>query len=56
MMSPADIEKSIHTAAASLEMEGFAVDPDCMALCQKMLSGEITMEEYLVRVTPQEVR
>ncbi len=56
MMSPADIEKSIHTAAASLEMEGFAVDPDCMALCQKMLSGEITMEEYLAQVTPQEVR
>ncbi len=55
-MNPAAIEKSIRTAAASLEMEGFAVDPDCMALCQKMLFGEITMEEYLTQVTPQEVR
>ncbi len=55
-MNPSAIEKSIRTAAASLEMEGFAVDPDCMVLCQKMLSGEITMEEYLAQVTPQEVR
>ncbi len=56
MMSSTDIEKSIQTAAASLEMEGFAVDPACVTLCQKMLSGEITMEEYLTQVTPQEVR
>ncbi len=55
-MSPAAIEKSIRTATASLEMEGFVVDPDCMSLCQKMLSGEISMEEYLVQVTPQEAR
>ncbi len=55
-MSPSAIEKSIRTAAASLEMEGFAVDPDCMELCQKLLADEITMEEYLVQVTPREVR
>ena len=55
-MNPAAIEKSIRTAAASLEMEGFAVDPDCMELCQRMLSGEITMEEYLAQVTPPEAR
>ncbi len=55
-MNHAAIEKSIRTAAASLEMEGFAVDPDCVALCKKMLSGEITMEEYLAQVKPQEVR
>ncbi len=55
-MSSAAIEKSIRTATASLEMEGFVVDSDCMVLCQKMLSGEITMEEYLAQVTPQEVR
>lgn len=54
-MSPSNIEESIRTAAASLEMEGFAVDPDCVALCQRMLAGEITMEEYLAQVTPQEV-
>ncbi len=55
-MNPSTIEKSIRTAAASLEMEGFAVDSDCMELCKKMLSGKITMEEYLAQVKPQEVR
>ena len=55
-MNPATIEKSIRTAAASLEMEGFSVDSDCMVLCKKRLSGEITMEEYLIQVKPQEVR
>ena len=54
-MSPVAIEKSIRTAAASLEMEGFNVDSTCIDLCRMMLSGEITMEEYLSRVTPKEV-
>lgn len=53
-MSPSAIERSIRTATASLEMEGFAVEPDHVALCRKMLAGEITMEEYLVNVTPKE--
>jgi len=52
-MSPSAIERSIHTAVASLEMEGFSVKPDCIALCRKMLAGEITMEDYLSRVTPK---
>lgn len=52
-MSPSNIERSIRTATASLEMEGFAVDPDHVALCRKMLAGEITMEEYLASVTPK---
>lgn len=52
-MSPSNIERSIRTAAASLEMEGFAVDPDHVALCRKMLAGEITMEEYFASVTPK---
>lgn len=54
-MSPSAIERSIRTAAASLEMEGFSVEPDHVTLCRKMLAGEITMEEYLARVTPKEV-
>lgn len=53
-MSPSAIEQSIHTAVASLEMEGFAVDPDHVILCRKMLTGEITMEEYLSYVTPKD--
>lgn len=52
-MSPSAIEQSIHTAAFSLEMEGFSIDPNCIALCRRMLSGEISMDEYLSRVTPK---
>ena len=52
-MNQAAIEHAIRTATASLEMEGFAVNPDHVVLCRKMLAGEITMEEYLANVTPQ---
>lgn len=45
------IERSIKTAEASLLMEGFAVTDACKELCRKMLSGEITLEQYLSRVT-----
>lgn len=54
-MSPLAIERSIHIAAVSLEMEGFTVNADHVVLCRKMLAGEITMEEYLDSVTPKEV-
>lgn len=54
-MSQTAIDRSIRTAAASLEMEGFVVDSDHAALCRKMLAGEITMEEYLAHVTPKDV-
>lgn len=54
-MSPSAIDCSIHMAVASLGMEGLPIDLDCVALCRKMLAGEITMEEYLALVTPKEV-
>jgi len=50
-----DIERSMYITSVSLKMEGFSVDPDCITLCRHMLAGEITMEEYLARVTPKEV-
>lgn len=50
-MSAAEIERSIRAATVSLEMEGLHVDEQCVAWCRKMLSGEITPEEYLRRVT-----
>lgn len=50
-MSAAEIEKSIRTATVSLEMEGLYVDEQCIAWCRKMLSGEISPEEYLKLVT-----
>ena len=46
------IENAIRTSVCSLKMEGLEVDPSCIDLCRKMLSGEISMEEYLLRVTP----
>lgn len=54
-MNQAAIEHAIRTATASLEMEGFVVNPDHAALCREMLAGEITMEEYFANVTPQKV-
>ena len=55
-MSSSAIEKSIQTAVVSLEMEGFSVDSQCVELCRLLLADEISMEEYLSRVTPKEVR
>ena len=43
-MSPAAIERYIHTAAVSIKMEGFLVELDCVAICKKMFAGEITMD------------
>lgn len=55
-MNPNTIEKSIHMAAGSLEMEGLTVDVRCVELCRQMLAGKISMEEYIKRVMPQEER
>lgn len=46
-MSETQIEKSIRTATASLEMEGFSVDEQAKLWCKKLLNNEITMEEYI---------
>jgi hypothetical protein len=40
-------EKAIENAAASVEMEGFKVDKETKEMCAKLLSGEMTFEEYL---------
>ena len=50
------IEKSIHAAVTSLEMEGFKVDAGCVELCRLMLEGKISMEEYIKRVTLREAQ
>ena len=41
------IEQSIRTAEVSLRMEGLQVFDDCKDMCRRMLSGEITMDQYL---------
>ena len=40
-------EQSIRTAEVSLHMEGLQVSDDCKEMCRRMLSGEITMDQYL---------
>ena len=46
-MQNKSLDKSIANAVASIEMEGFHIDEQGKALCKKLLSHEITMEEYL---------
>lgn len=46
------IEQSIRTAELSLQMEEFSVSDACKDLCRKLLSGEITLEQYLSCVMP----
>ena len=41
------VEQSIRTAEVSLRMEGLQVFDDCKEMCRRMLSGEITMDQYL---------
>ncbi|MCQ4865159.1 hypothetical protein [Pseudoflavonifractor phocaeensis] len=52
-MSPTSIERSIKTAAVSLEMEGFTITSTHKELCRKLLAGEISLKEYLAIVTPK---
>ncbi|MEE1319855.1 MAG: hypothetical protein UHD05_10100 [Ruminococcus sp.] len=48
------LEKSIENAVASIEMEGYHIDDQSKALCRQLLSGEISMEEY-IRLIKQKV-
>lgn len=49
-MSVAEIEESIRTATISLEMEGLHIDSQYAEWCRQMLSGKISMEEYIAMV------
>ena len=44
------IDQAVKIAAASLEMEGYHIDQDCIQLCKKLLNNEINMDEYIVIV------
>lgn len=50
VMSAAEIEESIRTATISLEMEGLHIDSQYAEWCRQMLSGKISMEEYIAMV------
>lgn len=44
------IDRAIDNAAASVEMEGYHIDDQSKDWCRKLLSKEITMEEYIILV------
>lgn len=46
-MSQKEIKIAISNAEASLNMEGLSVSEHTKLLCEKLLSQEITMAEYL---------
>lgn len=50
VMSTAEIEESIRTATISLEMEGLHIDSQYADWCRQMLSGKISMKEYIAMV------
>ena len=43
-------EKAVENAATSVEMEGFHVDEETKIMCERLLMGEITYDEYLAFV------
>jgi hypothetical protein len=53
-MDAVSIQKSIQSTVMSLQMEGLSVKDEYIELCRRMLSGEITMKEYIACVTPHE--
>ena len=44
-------EQSLNSAFASAKMEGFLITPTVEADCIKIVSGELTIADYIKRVT-----
>lgn len=44
------IDKAIENAVASVKMEGYQVDSECIHWCKKLLEKEISMEQYIALV------
>ncbi|MBQ3182340.1 MAG: hypothetical protein IJB57_01595 [Clostridia bacterium] len=47
------IENAIKNACASVEMEGYNIDDECKEWCRLLLTGEITLEQYISFVKEQ---
>lgn len=41
------IDNAIKNAVASLNIEGYQVDSECITWCEQLLRNEINMEEYI---------
>ena len=44
------IDKAVENAIASVEMEGYQIDDDCVQWCKQLLGKEITLEQYIALV------
>ena len=44
------VDKAIENAVASVKMEGYVVDGECVQWCKKLLENEINMEQYIAFV------
>lgn len=47
------IEKTIECAVASVEMEGYHIDNDCIQLCKNLLENKINIEQYIAIIKQQ---
>lgn len=44
------IDKAVENAFASVVMEGYQVDNECIQWCKQFLNNEITLEQYISMV------
>ena len=44
------VDKAIENAVASVKMEGYTVDSECVLWCKQLLENKISMEQYIVLV------
>lgn len=47
------IDKAIRNAEAMLQMEGMQPSPEVLSDCKKVLSGELTHEQYIAKLQEQ---
>lgn len=47
------IDKAIENAAASVRMEGYQINSECVQWCKKLLKKEISLEQYIALVKKQ---
>ena len=44
------IDKAVENAVASVKMEGYQIDNECVGWCKKLLEKEINMEQYIALI------
>ena len=44
------IDRAIENAVASVKIEGYQIDNECIQWCKKLLKKEISLEQYIALV------